>query len=153
MGITNAKRSARRPARRLPRHRRPDAPGDPRPPARRPNPRQRARERVRSEPPSHLEALARPPRGATRRRRAHGARAPLPAPAGGAQARGRMDRGVPRLLASKLEQSQTPSGERTMSTKVKSGARAVADIEQGRILASVEIAAPAERVFRELTTG
>jgi len=39
-----------------------------------------------------------------------------------------------------------------MSTHAKSGARAVADIEQGRILASVEIPAPAERVFRALTT-
>lgn len=35
---------------------------------------------------------------------------------------------------------------------MKSGARAVADVEQGRILASVEIAAPAERVFLALTT-
>ncbi len=36
---------------------------------------------------------------------------------------------------------------------VKSGVRAVADVEQGRILASVEIAAPADRVFRALTTS
>jgi uncharacterized protein YndB with AHSA1/START domain/uncharacterized protein YciI len=40
-----------------------------------------------------------------------------------------------------------------MSTRVKSGSRAVADIEQGRILASVEIAAPIERVFRALASG
>ena len=40
-----------------------------------------------------------------------------------------------------------------MNAKVKSGARAVADLEQGRILASVEIAAPPDRVFRALTTG
>jgi uncharacterized protein YndB with AHSA1/START domain len=40
-----------------------------------------------------------------------------------------------------------------MSTRVKSGARAVADVAAGRILASVEIAAPVERVFRALTTA
>jgi uncharacterized protein YndB with AHSA1/START domain len=40
-----------------------------------------------------------------------------------------------------------------MNAKVKSGARAVADLEQGRILASVEIAAPPERVFRALTSA
>lgn len=40
-----------------------------------------------------------------------------------------------------------------MSSKIKNGARAVADIEQGRILASVEIAAPRERVFRALTSA
>ena len=40
-----------------------------------------------------------------------------------------------------------------MSIKLKSGARAVADIEEGRILGSVEIAAPPERVFRALTTA
>jgi uncharacterized protein YndB with AHSA1/START domain len=39
------------------------------------------------------------------------------------------------------------------TTKIKTGARAVADIDQGRILASVEIAAPAERVFCALTTS
>lgn len=38
-------------------------------------------------------------------------------------------------------------------SNVKSGARAVADIDTGTILASVEIAAPIERVFRALTTG
>jgi uncharacterized protein YndB with AHSA1/START domain len=38
-----------------------------------------------------------------------------------------------------------------MST-VKSGVRAVADVDQGRILASVEIAAPADRVFRALAS-
>jgi uncharacterized protein YndB with AHSA1/START domain len=40
-----------------------------------------------------------------------------------------------------------------MSTKVKSGVRAVADVEQGRILATVEIGATPERVFRALTTA
>ena len=40
-----------------------------------------------------------------------------------------------------------------MNSKVKSGARAVADVEEGRILASVEIAAPPRRVFRALTTS
>jgi uncharacterized protein YndB with AHSA1/START domain len=39
-----------------------------------------------------------------------------------------------------------------MSTKLKTGARAVADVTAGRILASVEIAAPAERVFRALAS-
>jgi uncharacterized protein YndB with AHSA1/START domain len=38
-------------------------------------------------------------------------------------------------------------------SKILGGARAVADLEQGRILASVEIAAPPERVFRALTTA
>ncbi len=37
--------------------------------------------------------------------------------------------------------------------KIKSGARAVADVERGVILAEVEIAAPPERVFRALTTA
>jgi uncharacterized protein YndB with AHSA1/START domain/uncharacterized protein YciI len=40
-----------------------------------------------------------------------------------------------------------------MSIKIKTGARAVADVDQGRILASVEIASPAERVFQALTTS
>jgi uncharacterized protein YndB with AHSA1/START domain len=40
-----------------------------------------------------------------------------------------------------------------MSTNVKHGARAIADLDQGRILASVEIAAPVERVFLALTTA
>ncbi len=40
-----------------------------------------------------------------------------------------------------------------MSIKIKNGARAVADVDQGLILASVEIAAPAERVFQALTTS
>ncbi len=40
-----------------------------------------------------------------------------------------------------------------MSAHLKSGARAVADIEQGRLMASVEIAAPPDRVFRALTTA
>jgi uncharacterized protein YndB with AHSA1/START domain len=39
-----------------------------------------------------------------------------------------------------------------MSTKMKSGARSVADTSTGTILASVEIAAPPERVFRALST-
>ncbi len=40
-----------------------------------------------------------------------------------------------------------------MSRNANTGARAVADIEAGRILASVEIGAPAERVFQALTTA
>ena len=40
-----------------------------------------------------------------------------------------------------------------MSTIESSRARAVADLTEGRILASVEIAAPPERVFRALTTA
>lgn len=40
-----------------------------------------------------------------------------------------------------------------MRSSIKSGARAVADVDAGVILASVEIAAPIERVFRALTTG
>jgi uncharacterized protein YndB with AHSA1/START domain len=39
-----------------------------------------------------------------------------------------------------------------MTTGQRSAARAVADFEQGTILASVEIAAPPERVFRALTS-
>jgi uncharacterized protein YndB with AHSA1/START domain len=39
-----------------------------------------------------------------------------------------------------------------MSTKLKTGARAVADVDAGRILASVEIGAPIERVFRALAS-
>jgi uncharacterized protein YndB with AHSA1/START domain len=38
------------------------------------------------------------------------------------------------------------------NTNMKTGARAVADVDHGRILASAEIAAPVERVFRALTT-
>lgn len=39
-----------------------------------------------------------------------------------------------------------------MSSIVKSTARAIADVAEGSILASVEIAVPPERVFRALTT-
>jgi uncharacterized protein YndB with AHSA1/START domain len=40
-----------------------------------------------------------------------------------------------------------------MSARIKSGARAVADVAGGRLLASVEIAAPIERVFRALSSA
>jgi uncharacterized protein YndB with AHSA1/START domain len=40
-----------------------------------------------------------------------------------------------------------------MTTRPKGAARAVADLSRGEILASVEIAAPPERVFRALTTA
>jgi uncharacterized protein YndB with AHSA1/START domain len=40
-----------------------------------------------------------------------------------------------------------------MSTRSKPGARAIADVGTGTILAMVEISAPPERVFRALTTG
>jgi uncharacterized protein YndB with AHSA1/START domain len=40
-----------------------------------------------------------------------------------------------------------------MTASVKTGVRAVADVEEGRILASVEIAAPAERVFHALASS
>ena len=39
-----------------------------------------------------------------------------------------------------------------MSRTVTSTARAVADLSEGLVLASVEIAAPPERVFRALTS-
>jgi uncharacterized protein YndB with AHSA1/START domain len=40
-----------------------------------------------------------------------------------------------------------------MSAGIKSGVRVIADVEGGTILASAEVAAPPERVFRALTTG
>ena len=40
-----------------------------------------------------------------------------------------------------------------MKTSVRSGVRAVADVTSGAVLASAEIAAPVERVFRAITTA
>src|ERR1019366_3405609 len=141
-----------RAGRRVPGHRRPDPTRDPRSPARRPRARERARQRGRAEPSGHLEAPPGAPGGAARVGAARRPRARLRPVPGSSSAGRRLDRGLPRILASQPHEPQTTRGEEPMTIS-KSGARAVAAVGEGTIVGIVEIAAPVERVFRALTDG
>src|SRR5689334_14826520 len=63
-----------------------------------------------------------------------------------------MDRRLSRLLAHQPHSAQTVPGDQ-MTAVLNPVARSVADVTEGVIHASVEIAAPPERVFRALTDG
>jgi uncharacterized protein YndB with AHSA1/START domain len=63
-----------------------------------------------------------------------------------------LDRGISRVLGHEPRQSQAPPGGALTSSPIRS-ARAVADLSGGLVLASVEIAAPPERVFRAISSA
>src|SRR5262252_7273928 len=64
-----------------------------------------------------------------------------------------MDRGLPVLLAGEPRKPEAlPGGREEMNPEPStSKARALADLEAGVVVATVEIAVPMERVFRALT--
>src|SRR5262249_42176501 len=122
------------------------------PPARRTGAGERARDRLPSEPARHLQASARAQGCAARVRDKGRPRATVPVATRTAAAGRRLDRRLSRPLAHQPLTAQAVPGEQ-MTAVLNPIARSVADVTAGVIHASVEIAAPPERVFRALTDG